>query len=139
MCAPPRNACASTANSPPTQTAAATRCRIRLLVATSCEPPEAECPVNASGIMVRIEPPNSTGVQPQRSASRAPTATISANTTVVRQASAMSTCPIARHSCSGRQMSATGWPVVSDTVSGTSSAAQTAHARAKFDPIRTAR
>lgn len=88
---PSRSACASTANNPPTQIAAEIRCRIRLLVATSCDPPDDEWPVNASGIMVAMAAPNSTGVQPQRSASRQPTATINAKITVVRHAPASAT------------------------------------------------
>ncbi len=88
---PSRSACASTAKSPPTQIAAEIKCRIRLLVATSCDPPEEECPVKASGIMVAIAAPNSTGVQPQRSARRQPTATTNAKITVVRQAPASAT------------------------------------------------
>ena len=50
--APRRRACASRAKRPPAQNAAPTRCQIRLLVATSCEPPEDECPVSANGIIV---------------------------------------------------------------------------------------
>ena len=65
----------------------------RLLVARSCEPPDDECPVSASGISVISEPANSRGVSDHRSTGMLTTVTIAARNAVHRHAPAVSTRP----------------------------------------------
>ena len=138
-CSPPRSACASSASSPPAHSAPASRWIIRLLVPTSCAPPADEWPVNPSGTSVSSDPANRNGVHDQRSTARPATATASAKNAVHRHALAVSTSPATAHSCTGLRYSCSGWPETSDTVSGTSSAAHTAHTPAAVMPMRSAR
>ena len=56
----------------------------------SCDPPEDECPVRASGSNVTSDPANSTGVHDQRNTGMLTTVTTAANKAVHRQAPAMS-------------------------------------------------
>jgi hypothetical protein len=72
----------STATNPPTQSAAATTWMIRLSVATSCEPPAAECPVEATGSSPNTATASSTTDVPQRSATRQPAKITTATTAV---------------------------------------------------------
>ncbi len=139
VCVPRRHPWASRANNPPAHTDAATRCSTRLLVAMSCDPPDDECPVRASGIRVTSDSSSRYGTHDQRTAARISTARIRASADVHAHASAVSTCPIAPHRFSGFSASASGCPEVSDRVSGTSTAEHNAQIRAAAPAVRTAR
>ncbi|KMO76406.1 hypothetical protein MCHLDSM_03139 [Mycolicibacterium chlorophenolicum] len=111
---------------------------IRLLVAMSCEPPDEECPVTASGINVIRPPASSAGVHDQRSTVRLATATNAARIEVVRHAALVSTRSAADHMSSGVS-SVNGTPDTSEIVSATNSAAHTAHTAQAAPPTLSAR
>ena len=60
-------------------------------MARSCEPPEDECPVSASGSSVTSDPANSSGVGAHRSTGMLAMVTIAARNAVHRHAPAVST------------------------------------------------
>ena len=91
VCAPPRRACTSTANSPPAHSDAPTRCQIKLLVATSCAPPAEECPVSASGMSESRPNPSRIGIHPHRRAVRHPMTSSNASRAVHNHTLAAST------------------------------------------------
>ena len=112
-CVPRRQPSASNAIRPPTHSVAATRWNSRLLVATSCAPPLAECPVTATGTSPPTARKNSVAVQPQDSARRQPSASSSAISAVNTHAFG---CSIASTICSnacGSSSSVTGRPAAS--------------------------
>src|SRR5215207_5015744 len=111
----------------------------RPLVAKSCEPPAEEWPVSPSGTSVINAPATSTGVHDQRSTGRLANVTAAARKAVHRQAVAESTRLAADHTLIGFRVSASGCPETSDTVSGTISAAHTAHTPDAAVPSRNAR
>ncbi len=112
---------------------------IRLLVARSWEPPADEWPVSASGSRVSSAPPNSAGVHDQRSTGMLSTMTMAASSAVHRQVPAVSIRLATDQTADGLSLLVSGWPVMSETVSGTSSAAHTAQMPEATVPIRSAR
>ena len=111
----------------------------RLLVATSWAPPEDECPLSASGSSVTSDPASSTGVQVQRSTGMLTRVTIPASRAVQRQVPAVSTMLATVQTSMGLSLLVNGAPVISETVSGTSSTAHTVHTPAAMVPVRSAR
>ena len=95
-------------------------------MATSCDPPDAECPVRPSGTSVSNEPANNTGVGDHRNTSRADTATTAAISAVQRHAEAASTRGATSHNSTGFRCSRTGSPETSEIVNGTISTAHNA-------------
>ena len=108
-------------------------------MARSCEPPADECPVSPSGTSVTSEPANRIGVHDQRSTGMLTIVTTAARNAVHRHAPAMSTRLATDQIDAGLRWSRSGWPDTSETVSGTSSAAHTAHDPAATVPVRSAR
>ena len=108
-------------------------------MARSCEPPADECPVSPSGIRVTSEPANRNGVHDQRSTGMLAIVTTAARNAVHRHAPAVSTRLATDQIVTGLRWSRSGWPDTSEMVSGTSSAAHTAHAPEASVPVRSAR
>ncbi|CPR10532.1 hypothetical protein BN971_01902 [Mycobacterium bohemicum DSM 44277] len=108
-------------------------------MARSCEPPADEWPVRPSGMSVTTEARSSSGVQDQRSTDRLASVTIAASTAVQRHAEAVLIRPATDQICTGLRWSSRRWPDTSDTVSGTSRAAHTAHAPDATVPSLSAR
>src|SRR6202011_2291548 len=138
-CSPLRSAWARSASRPPAHTPAATKWMSRLLVAMSWEPPADEWPVSASGIRVTIDPAKSNGVQDHRSTGRLASMTAAAMKAVQRQAEAVSTRLATDQIADGLRRETNGCPVTSETVSGTSTAAQTVQTPDATVPRRSAR
>ena len=137
--APRRWACTSSAARPPAHSDAASRWMTNEFVARSCEPPAEECPVSPSGSRLPSATTSRAGVHTHRSATRHPTARTKAMAAVHAQDWAVSTLPMIRTMVAGSSASAKGWPAVSDSVSGTMSAAQTHQVAAAALAIRNAR
>src|SRR3954447_16076791 len=111
----------------------------RLFVAMSCEPPAEECPVSASGSRVATAPANNTGVADQRRTGMLAIVTAAARNAVHRHDPAVSTRLATDQMADGLSREASGWPVTSETVSGTNSAAQTVQIPDAAVPSRRAR
>jgi hypothetical protein len=84
-------------------------------------------------------PPNSTGVHDQRSTGMLTTMTMAASSAVHRQVPAVSIRLATDQMADGLSLLVNGCPVMSETVSGTSSAAHTAQMPDATVPIRSAR
>ncbi len=129
----------SNAASPPTQSAAAMTCTMRLSVAMSCAPPAEECPVNATGSGPASANPRSTTDQPQVSTVRHPMSTIAAIIAVSTQDVGSASLGTIRSSKPGDSTSETGRPSASATLSGTISTAAAVQPTALHDAMRSAR
>ncbi len=130
--------CASSAMSPPTHTAAATRWNSRLLVAMSCEPPPEEWPVTATGTSANSARKNSTAVQPQDRTRVVPSAISATITAVITHARACSIRPTTWSSSAGLNRPATGCPNASAAVNGTASTAPSVHSSDDHPAVRSA-
>ena len=85
------------------------------------------------------DPANSSGVGDQRSTGMLAIVTAAAMNAVQRHAPAISTRLATDQIADGSRREANGWPVTSETVSGTNSAAHTVHTPEATVPSRSAR
>ncbi len=128
-----------TATRPPTQNDAASTCSTRLSVATSCAPPPAEWPVNATGSRPAAASPRTPVVHPHVSTVRHPAIATSAIRPVTVQAVAADSRGTTSRSNPASRTSTRGRPSASATFSGTSRNAASAHPAADHDAARSAR